>query len=67
VFSTLSVGELILGAFARRAEAAAQSPPTWRNVQMFGILANDRQLAGTLSGGQQQMLAIARALMPAGF
>jgi branched-chain amino acid transport system ATP-binding protein len=67
VFNTLTVREnLILGAFARRrrdngANIAASLEDVYR---LFGILKERQyQLAGTLSGGEQQMLAIARALM----
>ena len=54
---------LRLGAYTRsdRAEIAADIE---RQFQRFPRLAERRnQLAGTLSGGEQQMLAIARALM----
>jgi branched-chain amino acid transport system ATP-binding protein len=54
---------LQLGAYTRanRAEIAADIE---RQFQRFPRLAERRnQLAGTLSGGEQQMLAIARALM----
>jgi branched-chain amino acid transport system ATP-binding protein len=67
VFSTLSVKEnLILGAFARRHRdnGATVAAALEEVYQLFGILKErERQLAGTLSGGQQQMLAIGRALM----
>jgi branched-chain amino acid transport system ATP-binding protein len=64
VFPTLTVREnldvaaLLPRARARRAESLA------RVFAMFPILAErDRQGAGTLSGGEQQMLAIGRCLM----
>jgi branched-chain amino acid transport system ATP-binding protein len=66
LFPKLTVGEnLLLGGFRPQARAAIR-----RNMDMmceiFPILAERRrQLAGSLSGGQQQMLAIARALMSA--
>ncbi len=67
VFSTLSVREnLILGAFARRHRdnGATVAAGLEEVYQLFGILKErEKQLAGTLSGGQQQMLAIGRALM----
>jgi branched-chain amino acid transport system ATP-binding protein len=66
VFPTLSVSEnLDMGAMlprARHARAANRE----RVLGMFPILAERaRQPAGTLSGGEQQMLAIARCLMGA--
>lgn len=64
VFGPLSVlDNLRLGAFLRadRAEIAADID---RMFAMFPILRErSAQAAGTLSGGQQQMLAMARALM----
>jgi branched-chain amino acid transport system ATP-binding protein len=54
---------LELGSY-RRAARAARDDGRERVFAMFPILAERRrQLAGTLSGGQQQMLAIGRALM----
>ena len=64
VFSTMTVLEnLELGAFLRRDKAAIV-----QDLQMvysrFPILSDrKKQAAGTLSGGEQQMLAIGRALM----
>ena len=64
VFPTLSVAEnLAMGALVSRARAGRE-----RNLQrvyaMFPVLAARRnQAAGTLSGGEQQMLAIGRCLM----
>ena len=64
VFPGLSVEKnLLLGAYARRWDASTRS--TLGEVhELFPVLAEmgDR-LAGALSGGQQQMLAIGRALM----
>jgi branched-chain amino acid transport system ATP-binding protein len=54
---------LLLGAFIRNNKAAIQADIK-KQFQLFPRLAERRhQLAGTLSGGEQQMLAIARALM----
>jgi branched-chain amino acid transport system ATP-binding protein len=54
---------LRLGAYARR-ERGALAEDYERMYRLFPILAERRhQQAGTLSGGQQQMLAVARALM----
>jgi branched-chain amino acid transport system ATP-binding protein len=64
VFPRLTVREnLEMGAFLRR-DRASISEDLERMFQMFPIL-RDRQtqMGCTLSGGEQQMLAIARALM----
>ncbi len=64
VFGTLSVAEnLLMGAYAIKDKAAIAA--AWDRVYtLFPILHERReQYAGTLSGGQQQMLAVARALM----
>lgn len=65
VFSTLTVDEnLNLGAYTRRHKTEEVSEAKERVFQLFSILEERRkQLAGTLSGGEQQMLAIGRALM----
>ena len=64
ILGTLTVEEnLILGAYTKeKRKHAAENME--RGYQMFPILRERKhQLAGSLSGGQQQMLAIARALM----
>jgi len=63
VFGPLSVEDnLRLGGYTRPAREAGQSLA--RVYEQFPALAERRtQPAGTLSGGQQQMLAIGRALM----
>ena len=54
---------LLLGAYLRR-EARAVQQDLERMFELFPVLSQrSRQLAGTLSGGEQQMLAIARGLM----
>ncbi|NFV79621.1 ABC transporter ATP-binding protein [Magnetospirillum aberrantis] len=65
VFGPLSVEDnLRLGAYRRRGKGVAADME--RMYALFPILRDKRHLpAGTLSGGQQQMLAIARALMGA--
>jgi branched-chain amino acid transport system ATP-binding protein len=64
VFASMTVDDnLTLGAYARRrtVDAAKQRELVF---ELFPRLADRRgQLAGTLSGGEQQMLAIGRALM----
>jgi branched-chain amino acid transport system ATP-binding protein len=64
IFPSLSVEEnLDLGAY-RRVPRAARAEARARVFGLFPLLAERRrQAAGTLSGGEQQMLAIARALM----
>ena len=64
LFSAMSVDEnLQLGAFSKRA-AHNYAARLDRVFSLFPRLAERRrQIAGTLSGGEQQMLAIARGLM----
>jgi len=64
VFGTLTVQEnMNLGAFVSRDTAEIRRTQAWI-YELFPILQERReQLAGTLSGGEQQMLAIGRALM----
>ncbi len=64
VFSTLTVEEnLDMGAFVRADRGAIETDKR-AIFDRFPILAERRkQLAGTCSGGEQQMLAIGRALM----
>ncbi len=73
IFATLSIEEnLLVGATAIRKRLGARSARgaiadgIERAYTAFPVLATRRRdLACNLSGGQQQMLAIARALMPA--
>lgn len=64
VFARLTVAEnLLMGAYSRRDHAAIDDDLA-RMYALFPRLVERRdQLAGTLSGGEQQMLAMARALM----
>ena len=64
IFPRLSVAEnLEMGAFTRR-DADGIAADQNRVFELFPILGERRrQPGGTLSGGEQQMLAIARALM----
>jgi branched-chain amino acid transport system ATP-binding protein len=66
VFPTLTVAEnLDIGAMLPRARAG-RSKNKDRVLALFPVLAERaRQAAGTLSGGEQQMLAIGRCLMGA--
>jgi branched-chain amino acid transport system ATP-binding protein len=66
LFPKLTVEEnLLLGGFRPQAREAIERNRAMM-FEIFPILAERRrQLAGSLSGGQQQMLAIARALMSA--
>jgi branched-chain amino acid transport system ATP-binding protein len=64
IFARLSVAEnLMMGAYIRN-DAAQIETDLDRMYALFPRLAERRsQLAGTLSGGEQQMVAMARALM----
>lgn len=64
IFPTMTVSDnLKLGLFAHRSESLFSSELD-RIADLFPILkVRLRQQAGTLSGGEQQMLALARALM----
>ena len=64
IFNTLTVEEnLSLGAFVRTDATRIAKTREWI-YELFPILRERRdQLGGTLSGGEQQMLAIARGLM----
>lgn len=64
VFAAFTVEEnLLMGAFSRKDKKAIPQDLD-KNYQLFPRLAERRkQKAGSLSGGEQQMLAVARALM----
>ena len=64
VFGVMSVLEnLRLGAFCVRDKARSEKTLEWIFDLFPRLLERKDQLAGTLSGGEQQMLAIGRALM----
>jgi len=64
IFATMTIEEnLRMGAFLRRDSAEIRADLE-KMYELFPRLAERRrQLGGTMSGGEQQMLAIARALM----
>jgi branched-chain amino acid transport system ATP-binding protein len=64
IFPRMTVREnLDLGAFTRHRDATVERDLGWV-YELFPVLKErEEQLAGTLSGGQQQMLAMGRALM----
>lgn len=68
LFAEMSVQENLEVSFARSLHARLNRPRFMQRLQEVGeffprVLERSRQLAGTLSGGEQQMVAIARALM----
>jgi len=66
LFPKLTVEEnLLLGAFRPSARSAIQANLESSYETFPRLLERRRQMAGSLSGGEQQMLALARALMSA--
>ena len=64
IFPKMNVFEnLILGAYLPRAKESLDESLEWVLKLFPKLEERKKQLAGTMSGGEQQMLAIARALM----
>lgn len=64
IFNTLTVQEnLNLGAFVARDKVLVKRTQDWIYTLLPILSERHQQLGGTLSGGEQQMLAIGRALM----
>jgi branched-chain amino acid transport system ATP-binding protein len=65
IFAEMTVGEnLMIGAYALQEDGASKSRRADKILKMFPELAGrERQPGNQLSGGEQQMLAIARGLM----
>jgi branched-chain amino acid transport system ATP-binding protein len=64
VFANLSVAEnLAMGAYLQRDAAAIRQERDYVFSVFPRLQEREKQIAGTLSGGEQQMLAIGRALM----
>jgi branched-chain amino acid transport system ATP-binding protein len=64
IFNTLTVQEnLNLGAFVAKDAREVKKTQDWIYALLPVLAERQQQLGGTLSGGEQQMLAIGRALM----
>lgn len=64
VFPDLTIAEnLTLGAYLRKDKEGIKKDREWVYKLFPRLLEREWQLAGTLSGGEQQMLAVGRAIM----
>ncbi|QAT43603.1 ABC transporter ATP-binding protein [Aminipila luticellarii] len=64
VFPDLTIAEnLTLGAYLRKDKEQIKKDKQWVYELFPRLLEREWQLAGTLSGGEQQMLAVGRAIM----
>ena len=64
IFAKMSVREnLEMGAYSRNDKAGIEKDLEWVFEILPRLKEREKQVAGTLSGGEQQMLATARALM----
>ena len=64
IFSGLSVKEnLLLGAYYRKDKDEIKKDVNWIHGLFAVLIERQSQIAGTLSGGEQQMLALGRGLM----
>lgn len=64
IFSGLSVKEnLLLGAYYRKDRDEIKKDVNWIHGLFAVLIERQSQIAGTLSGGEQQMLALGRGLM----
>lgn len=64
IFSGLSVKEnLLLGAYYRKDRDEIKKDVNWIHGLFAVLIERESQIAGTLSGGEQQMLALGRGLM----